>query len=165
MVLVDVEGFVHPRHSDPSVGTQVPPKSADSDRLKRAERNLVLSNQYSALSDDEMDSSSIPPDWSDETLHCPVELARLPSKLRGACPPFKTIQASRDCIARDAVDKLKIPAFSGFNILNKNSLNNKATRGVALLINNSYLFSEVQFAGCVWHWARLLLSATFIFHH
>ena len=49
----------------------------------------------------------------------------------------------------------KLLTFSGFNILNKNSLNNKATRGgggggymggggVALLINNPYLFSEVQ---------------------
>ena len=44
-VLVDVEGFVHPRRSAPSGGTQAPPKTADSDRLKRAERNLVLSNQ------------------------------------------------------------------------------------------------------------------------
>ena len=61
-VLVDVEGFVHPRRSAPSGGTQAPPKPADSDRLKKAGRNLVLSNQYSALSDDEMDSSSIPPD-------------------------------------------------------------------------------------------------------
>ena len=33
----------------------------------------------------------------------------------------------------------KLPTFSGFNILNKNSLNSKA-----LTINNSYLFSEVQ---------------------
>ena len=61
-VLVDVEGFVHPRRSAPSGGTQAPPKPADSDRLKKAGRNLVLSNQYSALSDDETDSSSIPPD-------------------------------------------------------------------------------------------------------
>ena len=61
-VLVDVEGFVHPRCSAPSGRTQAPPKPADSNRLKKAEWNLVLSNQYSALSDDEMDSSSIPPD-------------------------------------------------------------------------------------------------------
>ena len=37
----------------------------------------------------------------------------------------------------------KLPTFLGFNILNKNSFNNKATGGVALLIDNSYLFSEV----------------------
>ena len=61
-VLVYVEGFVQPRRFAPSGGTQAPPKPADSDRLKKAERNLVLSNQYSALSDDETDSSSIPPD-------------------------------------------------------------------------------------------------------
>ena len=40
----------------------------------------------------------------------------------------------------------KLATFSGFNILNKNSLNNKTTGGggVALLIDKSYLFSEVQ---------------------
>ena len=38
----------------------------------------------------------------------------------------------------------KTPSFSGFNILTKNSLNDRATGGVALLINKSYLFSEVQ---------------------
>jgi len=35
-------------------------------------------------------------------------------------------------------------SFTGFSILTKNSLNNRATRGVALLINNSYLFNEVH---------------------
>ena len=39
----------------------------------------------------------------------------------------------------------KLPTFSGLDILNKNSLNDKATGGmVALLINKSYLFNEVQ---------------------
>ena len=38
----------------------------------------------------------------------------------------------------------KTPSFSGFNILTKNSLNDRATGGVALLINKSYLFSEVH---------------------
>ena len=38
----------------------------------------------------------------------------------------------------------KTPSFSGFNILTKNSLNDRATRGAALLINKSYLFSEVH---------------------
>ena len=58
-VLVDVEGFSHPRRSAPSSRPQVPPKPVASDRLKKAEQNLVLSKQFSALSDDEMDSSSI----------------------------------------------------------------------------------------------------------
>ena len=39
----------------------------------------------------------------------------------------------------------KTPPFSGFNILTKNSLNDRATGEVALLINKSYLFSEVHF--------------------
>ena len=56
-VLVDVEGFSHPRHSTPSSRPQVPPKPKVADRQSKAERNLVLSNQYSALSDDEMKSS------------------------------------------------------------------------------------------------------------
>ena len=34
--------------------------------------------------------------------------------------------------------------FYGFNILTKNSLNDRATGGVALLINKSYLFNEVH---------------------
>ena len=61
-VLVDVEGFSHPRRSAPSSRPHVPPKPVASDRLKKAEQNLVLSNQFSALSDVEMDSSSISPD-------------------------------------------------------------------------------------------------------
>ena len=58
-VLVDVEGFSHPRHSTPSSRPQVPPKPKVPDRQSKAERKLVLSNQYSALSDNEMESSSI----------------------------------------------------------------------------------------------------------
>ena len=58
-VLVDVEGFSHPRRSTPSSRPQVPPNPKVPDRQSKAERNLVLSNQYSALSDDEMESSSI----------------------------------------------------------------------------------------------------------
>ena len=38
----------------------------------------------------------------------------------------------------------KTPSFSDFHILTKNSLNDRATGGVALLINKSYLFSEVH---------------------
>ena len=36
-VLVDVEGFSHPRRSTPSSRPQVPPKPVVSDRLKNAE--------------------------------------------------------------------------------------------------------------------------------
>ena len=63
-VRVDVEGFSHPRRSTPSSRPQVPPKPVASDRLKKAEQNLVLSNHFVvvALSDDEMDSSPISPD-------------------------------------------------------------------------------------------------------
>ena len=45
--------------SPPSSRPQVPPKPNVPDRQSKAERNLVLSNQYSALSDDEMDLSSV----------------------------------------------------------------------------------------------------------
>ena len=38
----------------------------------------------------------------------------------------------------------KTPSLSGFNILTKNSPNDRATGGVALNINKSYLFSEVH---------------------
>ena len=57
-VLVDVEGFSHPRRSIPSNRPHVPPKPVASDRLKKAEQNLVLSNQFSALSVDEMDDEA-----------------------------------------------------------------------------------------------------------
>ena len=49
-VLVDVERFSHLGRSTPSSRPQVPPKPVASDRLKKAEQNLVLSNQFSALS-------------------------------------------------------------------------------------------------------------------
>ena len=58
-VLVDVEGFSHHRCSTPSSRPQVPPKPKVADRQSKAERKLILSNQYSALSDDKMETSSI----------------------------------------------------------------------------------------------------------
>ena len=58
-VPVDVEGFSHSRCSTPSSRPQVPHKPKVPDMQSKAERNLVLSNQYSALSDDEMESSSV----------------------------------------------------------------------------------------------------------
>ena len=41
-VLVDVEGFSHPRRSTPSSRPQVPPKPKVPDRQSKAERNVVL---------------------------------------------------------------------------------------------------------------------------
>ena len=38
----------------------------------------------------------------------------------------------------------KSPSFHGFSILTKNSLNDRATGRVALLVNNSCLFSKVH---------------------
>ena len=58
-VLVDVEGFSHPRRSAPSMRRRVPPKPKVPDGQSKAEGNLVLSDQYSALLDDEMESSSV----------------------------------------------------------------------------------------------------------
>ena len=58
-VVVYAEGFSHPRRSAPSSRPQVPPKPKVPDRQSKAERNLVLSSQYSALPDDKMESSSI----------------------------------------------------------------------------------------------------------
>ena len=51
-------GFPHPRRSVPSSRRQVPPRPK-VDRLSKAQRNPVVSNQHSALSDDEMESSSV----------------------------------------------------------------------------------------------------------
>ena len=87
-VLVDVEGFSHPRRSTPSSRPQVPPKPVASDRLKKAEQNLVLSNQFSALSDDEWTRH---PSRLTEALHYPMERARLPSQLRVAHSAFEKV--------------------------------------------------------------------------
>ena len=63
-VLEDIKGFVRSwfvqtRCSAPSSKTQASPKlQIASDRLKKAEQNLVLSNQCSPLLDHKMDSSS-----------------------------------------------------------------------------------------------------------
>ena len=141
-VLVDIEGFSHSRRSTPSSRPQVPPKPVASDRLKKAERNLVLSNQFSALSDDEMDSSPISSDWSNGALHYPMECARLRSQLQGARSAFE--KRAVFGLQGKKLTSSKTQSFSGFNILTKNSLNDRATGGVALLINKSYLFSEVH---------------------
>ena len=72
----------------------------------------------------------------------------------GMCEAFKPTSRSSLCF-REGISQLfglqetfstnsKTPSFSGFNILTKNSLNDRATGGVALLINKSYLFSEVH---------------------
>ena len=51
-------------------------------------------------------------------------------------------QLCLDC--RKLLTISKSSSFSGFSMLTKNSLNDRATVGIALLINNSYLFSEVH---------------------
>ena len=141
-VLVDIKGFVHPRRSAPSGGTQAPPKPADWDRLKKVERNLVLSNQYSVLSDDEMT-----PRQSHQTEV--MEHSFSTETWESSKPTSRSLLCFWDGIGRLYLDcrkrfltNSKLPSFSGFNILTRNSLNDKATRGVALLINKSYLFSE-----------------------
>ena len=59
-VRVDIEGFVNPKRSTSSGRPQVPLKSKDkvTDMQQKVMKNLVLSNQHSVLSDDEMDLSS-----------------------------------------------------------------------------------------------------------
>ena len=58
---VRVEGVRRVVDGASSGRPQVPPKQKDkvTDRHNKAKKNLVLSNQYSALSDDEMESSSV----------------------------------------------------------------------------------------------------------
>ena len=136
-VLVDVEGFLHPRRSAPSSRPQVPPKPVASDRLKKAEQNLVLSNQFSALSE------AMEPDWT-------IEHSIIQWNLRGFQANFEELallsrryKPAVSVLQETFVTSSKTPSFSGFNILTKNSLNDRATGGVALLINKSYLFSEV----------------------
>ena len=121
--------FSHPRRSAPSSRIQVPPKPVALDRPKKAEQNLVLSNQFYALSD-----------WSNGAVHYPVELVRLPSQLWGARSAFNPAVFG---LQEKYLTNSKTPSFSGFNTLTKNSLNDRATRAVALLINKSCLFSEV----------------------
>ena len=66
-----------------------------------------------------------------------MELARLPKLSKQYKPAVIALQET-------LLTNSKLLTFSGFNILTKNSLNDRATGGVALLINNSHLFSEVQ---------------------
>ena len=140
--------FLHPRRSAPSSRTQVPPKPVASDRPKKAEQNLVLSNQFSALSDD------------NGVLHYPVELVRLPSQLRRARSAFNPAVFG---LQEKYLTNSKTPSFSGFNILTKNSLNDRATRAVALLINKSCLFSEVIWTPLCRHLvaSRVVLNKVF----
>ena len=82
-----------------------------------------------------MDSSSISPDWSNGALHHPMEHARLTRRYKLAMFGLQ----------ETFLTSSKTPSFSGFSILTKNSLkNDRAIGGVALLINKSYLFSEVH---------------------
>ena len=124
-VLVDVEGFLHPRCSTPSSRPQVPPKPVASDRLKKAEQDLVISNLTEA-----MEHSII--QWNLRGFQANFEELTLLS--RRYKPAVFGLQET-------FLTSSKTPSFSGFNILTKNSLNDRATGGVALLINKSCLFS------------------------
>ena len=135
-VLGDVEGFVQPRRSAPSGGTQAPPKSADSDR-----RSGIWSFR-----------TSIQPcpmtRWTRHRSHLTeaMEHSIVQWNLRGFRANYeelvllsKQYKPAVIALQETLLTNSKLPTFSGFNILNKNSLNSKA-----LTINNSYLFSEVQ---------------------
>ena len=141
-VLVDVEGFSHPRRSTPSTRPQVPPKPVASDRLKKAEQILVLQNQFSALPDDEW--TRYPSRLTEAMEHSIIQW-----NVRGFQANFEELallsrRYKPPVLQETFLTSSKTPSFSGFNILTKNSINDRATGGVALLINKSYLFSEVH---------------------
>ena len=122
-VLLDVEGFSHPRCSTPSSRPQVPPKPVASDRLKKSEQNLVLSNSGEA-----MEYSII--QWNLRGFQANFqELGLLSGRYK---PAVFGLQET-------FLTSSKTPSFSGFSILTKNSPNDRATGGVALLINKSCL--------------------------
>ena len=131
-VLVDVEGFLHPRCSTPSSRPQVPPKPVASDRLKKAEQDLVISNLTEA-----MEHSII--QWNLRGFQANFEELTLLS--RRYKPAVFGLQET-------FLTSSKTPSFSGFNILTKNSLNVRATGGVALLINKSCLVRFISTPLC-----------------
>ena len=125
-VLVDVEGFVHPRRSAPAGGTQAPPKPADSDR-----RSGIWSFR-----------TSIQPcpmtRWIRHRSHLTeaMEHTIVQKNLRGFRANYeelvllsKQYKPAVIALQETLLTNSKLPTFSGFNILNKNSLNNKATGG------------------------------------
>ena len=143
-VLVDFEGFSHPRRSTPSSRPQVPSKPVASDRLKKAEQNLVLFTQF---------LSCLMTRWTrhPSRLTEAMEHSIIQWNMRGFQANFKelTLLSRRYMPAVFGLQETfltssKTPSFSGFNILTKNSRNDRATGGVALLINKSYLYSEVH---------------------
>ena len=142
-VLVDVEGFSHPRRTAPSSRPQVTPKPVASDRLKKAEHNLVLSNQFSALSDD---GTRDPSRLTEAMEHSFIQwnLRGFQANLEELALLSRRYKPTVFGLQETFLTNSKTPSFSGFNILNKHSLNNRATGGVALLINKSHLFSEVH---------------------
>ena len=169
-VLADVEGFLHPRRSTPSSRPQVPPKPVASDRLKKAEQNLFLSNHFSALSvtrwthhpsrlTEAMEYSII--QWNLRGFQANFEeLALLTRRYKPAVFGLQEIFLTSS----------KTPSFSGFSILTKNSLNDRATGGVALLINKSCLVRFIWTPLCRrwlrgWRWTSLSSTVVFIFLH
>ena len=124
-VLVDVERFVHLRRSAPSGGTQAPPKPADLDRLKKAERNLVLSNPRRTRHRSHLTEAMVRfiVQWNLRGFRANYEeLVHLSKQYKPA------VIALQETLLTNS----KLPTFSGFNILNKNSLINKATVGVGV---------------------------------
>ena len=73
-----------------------------------------------------------------------MECVRLSSQLRGARSAFEKGISQLFGLQETFLTSSKTPSCSGFNILTKNFLNDRATGGVTLLINKSYLFSEVH---------------------
>ena len=73
-----------------------------------------------------------------------MECLRLSSQLRGARSAFEKGISQLFGLQETFLTSSKTPSFSGFNILTKNPPNDRATGGVALLINKSCLFSEVH---------------------
>ena len=134
-VLVDVEEFSHTRRSTPSSRPQVPPKPVASDRLKKAEQNLPCLmtrwTRHPSRLTEAMEHSII--QWNVRGFQVKFEEFALLSRRPDVSGFQETFLTSS-----------KTTSFSGFNILTKNPLNDRATGGVALLINKSYLFSEVH---------------------
>ena len=112
------------------------PQPKVSDRQKKSGKNLVLSNQYSVLSEDEMESPSLLSNWNIGSFHYLVEREKFSNWLWGT-----NSYGIHETFSTDSKPPL---SFTGFSILTKHSLNYRATGGIALLMNNTYLFSEVH---------------------
>ena len=136
---MDVKGFSHPRHFSPSSKPQVPPKPVASDRLKKAEQVWFFRTSFlpcpmmrwtrqSSRLTEAMEHSII--QWNVRGFQANFEELTLLS--RKYKPAVFGLQET-------FLTSSKTLSFSGFNILTKKSLNDRATGGGALLINTSCL--------------------------